>query len=114
MINLSPARFLSRKVGLSLLFSLGAISTALTAVRLWKVLHVAELNRRGVRSARWPTQLLVLVLLSGCETAIIPLCANMPALAALCRARSRRRGLCRHGPRKRTDGRAAPADKSWC
>jgi hypothetical protein len=60
-------------------------------VRLWKVLHVAALNRRGERSARWPTQLLVLVLLSGCETAIIPLCANMPALAALWRARGRRR-----------------------
>ncbi len=78
------------EVGLVLLFSLCVFGTVLTAVRLWKTVHLKAMNRRREYGARWVVQVLVLVLLSGCETAIIPLCANMPALAALWRSRGRR------------------------
>jgi ABC-type nickel/cobalt efflux system permease component RcnA len=70
-------------VALMLLFSLGAIGTAVTALRLWKVTVVARISGADVGSVRWFVEMTHVVLLSQIECAIIVVCANMPGLAAL-------------------------------
>lgn len=69
-----------------MLFSLCLLGTALTALRLWKFTHLHSAIRRSLPHLL--TETMVVILLSGLETAVIPLCANMPALTALWRAGS--------------------------
>jgi hypothetical protein len=77
-------------VGLLLLLSLCALGTALTVARVWLVTRMSPLWRGRTRYATWAVQAVVLVLLSGIETAVIGVCANAPALAACWRMRGRR------------------------
>jgi hypothetical protein len=81
-------------VGLIVLFSLGALGTALTVVRLWKAVTMMQLQRRRqpelTAFAALAAERMVLMLLSGLEAAFIPICANGPALAACWKTRGRR------------------------
>jgi hypothetical protein len=73
-----------------LLFSLCALGTALTAARVWLVTRMSPLWRGRTGYATWAVQAVVLVLLSGIETAVIGVCANAPALAMWWRRRGGR------------------------
>jgi uncharacterized membrane protein YgcG len=73
------------------LFSLGVVGTGVTAARLWQTVRMLQLQRRRARWDEYQVQRMILAFLGGIETAIIPLCANMPALAAFWHARGRRR-----------------------
>jgi hypothetical protein len=83
-----------------------------TPVRVWKVAQLAGHEQRGggVRAVLRIVRTLLQVLLSGCEVAVIPLSANMHAMAALWRHSS----FCHRCRRRRSNdkrlGGVAPAD----
>jgi hypothetical protein len=66
-----------------LLFSLGAVGTAVTALRLWKCVVLFRIYGRDSNTPRWLVEVTHLVLLSQVEFSIIIVCANLPGLAAL-------------------------------
>jgi hypothetical protein len=96
-------------VGVVLIFSLGAIGTGVTALRLWKNVVVWRVNDgalgpadsgRRRREARLMFERTQLLLLSYIELGVIAMCANLPTLTGLRRkahaARRNRRVGQRH------------------
>jgi hypothetical protein len=77
-------------VGLILVFSMGVIGTALTALRLWKSVRVGHLARVSDHSAEWHEAVIHFALLSHMELCAIAVCANLPTLAGWLRGRRRR------------------------
>ncbi len=67
-------------MALILVFSMGAIGTALTALRLWKTVSVWRLHSRGDHSPRWHTEVTLFALLSHIELCAIATSANLPTL----------------------------------
>ncbi len=65
-----------------LLFSLGAIGTAVTALRLRKVVMLNAIYARAPGTPRWFVAAVHVGLLSAVEYCIIIVCANLPSLAA--------------------------------
>jgi hypothetical protein len=70
-----------------LLFSMGSIGAAVTALRLWKVVVLYRIYGREVNSVRWFVGVVYVVLLSQAEASTLVVCANLPALAALLKRR---------------------------
>jgi hypothetical protein len=81
-----------RTVALIVLFSLGAIGTAVTALRLWKLVVLLTIYGRELATVRWHIEVTYAVLLSHTEFSIIATCANLPALFAWCRRNRNRSG----------------------
>jgi hypothetical protein len=61
---------------------MGVIGTAVTALRLWKVVVLYQLYGNDTNSPRWFIEMTNVVLLSQIECSIIVVCANLPGLAA--------------------------------
>jgi hypothetical protein len=84
------------------LFSLGAIGTAVTALRLHKMVELQAIYAREPGTVHWFVVAAHGLLLSEIECYIILLCVNLPALAAWLKKRSDPNG-------SRGAGLAAPA-----
>jgi hypothetical protein len=76
------------KVALIFIFSLGAIGTAVTALRLHKIVEMHTVYAREPGSVRWFVVAAHVLLLSEIECCIILMCANLPALAAWLKKRN--------------------------
>jgi uncharacterized membrane protein YgcG len=81
LLGNTPAPF-PTTVARMLLFSMGAVGTAVTTLRRWKVALLYQLYGSQTNSPRWIIEITHVVLLSQIEISIIVMCANLPGLAA--------------------------------
>jgi hypothetical protein len=63
-----------------LVFSMGAVGTMLTALRLWKSVSVSRPHANLLRAARWQSVTVLFSMISLIELCVIAMCASLPTL----------------------------------